>query len=193
LHYDATPGVVVGRGGGADGAVPHRTYQSLPSPWVPPGVYQVRLNAGGQVSTRSITVKLDPRVRLTPQIQQLFLLTSQIEADAAIATAAHREAIARIAKLSAEGGHDALLKSLHELAPDEKVALPAAGGFGPSAEPSPGEGNLTNIASHLVASVMPMQASELPPTAAQLEACKRQIVEYRTVMAKWNALRVIKQ
>jgi len=37
---------------------------------------------------------------------------------------------------------------------------------------------------------MSMQASEMPPTAAQLEACKKQESEYAALMAKWSALKV---
>jgi hypothetical protein len=36
---------------------------------------------------------------------------------------------------------------------------------------------------------MPMQRSELPPTAAQLQACTRQQAAYTALMAKWAALK----
>jgi hypothetical protein len=40
-----------------------------------------------------------------------------------------------------------------------------------------------------MAAVMPMQSSELPPTAAQLEACAQQDTAYTALMAKWAALK----
>jgi hypothetical protein len=64
-----------------------------------------------------------------------------------------------------------------------------AGGFGPSAEAPTGKTNLTNLASHLVLAVMSMQASEMPPTALQLEACKKQTEAFTSVMAQWSALK----
>ena len=82
-----------------------------------------------------------------------------------------------------------LLKKLQELAPEEAVAVPFAGGFGPSAESPVGKTNLTNLAGHLVAAVMSMQASEMAPTALQLEACKKQTAAFASLMAQWNALK----
>jgi hypothetical protein len=41
----------------------------------------------------------------------------------------------------------------------------------------------------MVSSVLPMQSSELPPTAVQLEACAQQQAAYTTVMTKWAALK----
>src|ERR1035438_2434279 len=77
MHYDPLPGTAGGRGFGADGAVPHRTYPTVHSPWVAPGVYSVRLTADGKTQTQPITIKLDPRVKLTPDVQQIFTLTDR--------------------------------------------------------------------------------------------------------------------
>jgi hypothetical protein len=41
----------------------------------------------------------------------------------------------------------------------------------------------------MVAAVQGMQGSEMPPTAAQLEACQQAEAAYTTVMAKWAALK----
>jgi hypothetical protein len=41
----------------------------------------------------------------------------------------------------------------------------------------------------MVASVMTMQGSEMQPTAAQLEACRKQEAAYTALMAKWAALK----
>jgi photosystem II stability/assembly factor-like uncharacterized protein len=188
MHYDPTPGVTAGRGG-ANGAVPHRTYPSSPSPWVPPGAYSVRLIADGETQSQPIMIKMDPRVKLTPAVTQIFTLTEKIENEAAAATAAHKEALALIEKLKSASTNSTTLKKLQELTPDEPVAAPVAGGFGPSAEAPTGKTNLTNLASHLVLAVMSMQASEMPPTALQLEACKKQTEAFTSVMAQWSALK----
>jgi hypothetical protein len=36
---------------------------------------------------------------------------------------------------------------------------------------------------------MGMQASEMPPTAAELQACSRQQAAYAALMTKWAALK----
>jgi photosystem II stability/assembly factor-like uncharacterized protein len=82
IHYDPIPGMPAARGGDADGAVPHRTYPVVNAPWAAPGVYTVRLTAGGQSVTQPITIRLDPRVRITPEVRQIFTLTARIEAEA---------------------------------------------------------------------------------------------------------------
>jgi hypothetical protein len=197
MHYAPTPGVVTGRGGGgANGAVPHRTYPSMAAPWVPPGVYVVRLTVGDQSQSQPITIKMDPRVKITPAVQQIFTLTVQMENAANRAAAAQKEARGMIEKLKARqqsANDDALLKKLEEIAPVEAAAPDAGGGFGggfgPAADRPPGPANLTNIGARLVASVMTMQGSEMPPTAAQLEACKKQSAAFTALMAKWAALK----
>ena len=45
----------------------------------------------------------------------------------------------------------------------------------------------------MIAAVMAMQSSEMPPTAAQLQACSRQTAAYTSLMAKWAALKAPKQ
>ena len=186
MHYDPIPGTVGGGRGGANGAVPHRTYTSVSSPWVAPGTYMVRLTADGKSQTQPIVVKMDPRVKITPEVQQIFALTTQMERDARNALSAYKEARELAGKLQT----GALLKQVEELAPvaaAEEETGPR-GEFGPPREPA-GPANLGNIAARLVSSVMGMQASEFPPTAAQLEAGRRQQATYATLMAKWAQLK----
>jgi photosystem II stability/assembly factor-like uncharacterized protein len=179
MHYDPIPGTPRGRGGdGAVGAVPHRTYPAINSPWVPPGVYTVVLTAGGQTSTQSITIKMDPRVKVTPEVQQIFTLTARMEENAQKAIAAQKEARARVDKLKAQSGMDAVTKKLDEMAP-----LQAAGAADAAAP------TLTSISGQLVGSVMSMQASEMAPTAAELAASAKQEAAYSALMARWSALK----
>jgi photosystem II stability/assembly factor-like uncharacterized protein len=190
MHYDPTAGVSVGRGGGANGAVPHRTYPTPASPWVAPGIYTVRLVADGKIQTQPITIKMDPRVKITPAVEQIFTLTMQIENDARIAAVARGEALALIDKLKARprsAAADALLKKLEAMTPPEAPAR--TGGFRRGAEPPPSPATLTNIGGQLVASVMPMQSSEMPPTLIELETCKKEQSAYAALMAKWSALK----
>ena len=182
---------------GGNGAVPHRTYPGVNSPWVAPGAYTVRLTADGQSQTQPITIKMDPRVKLTPEVQQIFTLTAQMEDRARNAAAAHKEARDLAAKVKARpqsAANDALLKQIEEIAPAE---APAAGGGGRGGRGGGGFGaaepaappNLANIGGQMVGAVMAMQSAEMPPTAAQLQACSQQAAAYTSLMAKWAALK----
>ena len=177
MHYDAIPGGGGGGrgggggGGGANGVVPHRTYPGINSPWAAPGAYTVRLTANGQTLTQPVMIKMDPRVKVTPEVQEIFNLTVKAENAARNATAAYREARALAAKAAANA---ALVKRINEIAP---------------AEADPDTPSLANIASQLVAAVMPMQGSEMPPTAAQLDACNKQLIANAALMAKWTAIK----
>ncbi len=201
LHYDPIPGGGGGGrgGGGGNGAVPHRTYPAVNSPWVVPGAYSMRLTADGQSQIQPITVKMDPRVKVTPEVQQIFTLTAQMEDKARNAIAAHQEARDLGAKVKARpqsAANDALLKQIDEIAPAEGPRVTgggrggAGGGFGGfgAAEPA-APPNLSNIAGQMITAAMGMQSSEMPPTAAQLQACSRQAGAYTALMAKWAALK----
>jgi hypothetical protein len=136
---------------------------------------------------------MDPRVKITPEVQQIFTLTTQIENDAQNAASAQKEARALIEKTKARpqsASNDALLKKLEEIAPEK--APPRAGGgrgFRPGAEEESVPPTLTTIGSQLVAAVMPMQNSEMPPTAVELEACKKEEAAYAALMSKWSVLK----
>ena len=196
MHYDPLPGGGGGGRGGASGAVPHRTYPSVASPWVAPGAYTVRLTANGKTLTRPITVKLDPRVKVTPAVQQIFTLTTRMESNAGTAAAAYKEARELIGKVKARtqsAANDALVKQLEEIAPVEAPAEAGGGGrgggFGFGAPQPAAPPTLANIGAQMVSSVMPMQSAELPPTAVELQACAHQEGAYTALMAKWTALK----
>ena len=171
-------------------------------PGSPPGTYTVRLTANGETLTQPITIKMDPRVKITPEVQQIFTLTTQMEDNARNAAAAYKEARDLAAKVKARtqsAANDALLKQIEEIAPAE---VPGAAGGGRGGRGGGGGGfgapepatppNLANLAGQMIAAVMAMQSSEMPPTAAQLQACSRQTAAYTTVMAKWAALKAPK-
>jgi photosystem II stability/assembly factor-like uncharacterized protein len=198
MHYDPLPGAGGGgRGGGGGAAVPHRTYAGVNSPWVAPGTYSVRLTANGQSVTQPITIKMDPRVKMTPDVQQIFTLTTTMEDHARSSAAAYKDARELVAKLKARpqsAANDALIKKVEEIAPVE--APPTAGGGrggrggggAAAAEPAPPP-NLSNIGARMVAAVQGMQAAEMPPTAAELKACVKEEAAYTNLMAKWTSLK----
>jgi hypothetical protein len=136
LHYDPLPGGGGGRGGGgAGGAVPRRTYPGVSSPWVAPGTYNVRLTADGKSVTQLIVVKIDPRVKVTPAIQQIFTLTTQMEDGREPPRRRPLISTLRREKLRAKtqsAANDALIKELDALAPPAAAAGAGGpgGGFG---------------------------------------------------------------
>jgi hypothetical protein len=154
----------------------------------------VRLTANGETKTQPITIKLDPRVKITPEVRQIFTLTAQVENEAKTAASAYKQARETIEELEQRPQSDAtdsVIKKLQELAPVESQAAETGGGFGgfgpaeaPAVTPT-----LANISRQLIAAVMGLQASEMPPTATQLEACKKQESAYSALMAKWFALK----
>ena len=199
MHYEPIPGAGGGGrgGGGGNGAVPHRTYSGVNSPWVAPGTYTVRLIVDDHVSRQPITVKMDPRVKLTVEVQQIFTVTTQMENHARNAENAYKEARALVEKVKARpqsAANDALVKQLDDIAPMQTEETGGGrggrGGRGGFGAPEPAvPANLENIRGRVVAAVMPMQASEMPPTAQELEACHRAETEYATLMSKWAALK----
>ncbi len=201
MHYDPIPGAGGGGrggGGGGNGAVPHRTYAGVNSPWVAPGAYMVRLTANGQSVTQPITIKMDPRVKITPEVQQIFTLTTKMEDNARSAGEAYHQARELLAKLKARpqsAANDALIKKVEELAPVE-TAPSGGGGRGgrgaaaaAAAEP-PAPANLATIGAQMVGAVQGMQAAEMAPTASELKACAKEEAAYTSLMAKWNALKM---
>lgn len=197
MHYDPLPGAGGGGrggGGGANGAVPHRTYPGVNSPWVAPGTYSVRLTANGQSLTQPIVIKMDPRVKITPEVQQIFTWTTKMEDNARSSAAAYKDARDLVAKLKAlpqSAANDALIKKVEDLAPAESA--PATGGGrggrgGGAAEP-PAPPNLSNIGAQMVGAVQGMQAAEMSPTALELQACAKEEAAYTGLMAKWAALK----
>jgi hypothetical protein len=170
MHYDVVAGTPAGgRGGDPAGAVPHRTYPSPHAPWVPPGSYTVRLTANGQTLTQPIVIKMDPRVKVTPEVQQIFALSAQMESQAHAAVKAHDELSALIATLKTGAQSEAVTARLKKLN-DMDAELGAMGG-------------------KLIGAVMPLQGTEMPPTATELAACKKQSEEYAALMAKCAALK----
>ena len=202
MHYDPIGGGGGGGrgGGGGGGAVPHRTYSGVNSPWVAPGAYSVRLTVNGQSHSQPITIKMDPRVKITPEVQQIFTLTTRMENSARNAASAYKEARTLAEKLKAKAqsaANNALIKQVEEIAPAETSGGGGGGGrggrggrgAGAAAPELPAAPNLTNIGTQMVAAVQGMQGSEMPPTAAQLHACSEQEAAYTALMAKWSALK----
>ena len=85
LHFDAIGEDPDAGDEGANGAVPHHTYDQPYSPWAPPGTYTVRLTVDGKPYTQPLTLRLDPRVKTSAAgLAQLASVTRETY-DAAVA------------------------------------------------------------------------------------------------------------
>ncbi|HEX3927342.1 MAG TPA: hypothetical protein VHW65_05045, partial [Gemmatimonadales bacterium] len=107
MHYEPLTEGGGGRGGGgSNGAVPHRTYPGVSSPWAVPGTYTVRLTVDGKSMTQPITLHLDPRVKVTLGVTQLLTLTREMYDGARTAHDAATRARALDAALDQAKGAD---------------------------------------------------------------------------------------
>jgi hypothetical protein len=167
-------------------------------------VYSVRLTVNGQSQTQPIAIKMDPRVKITPEVQRIFTLTARMEEGARNAASAYSAARGLADKLKARpqsAARDAVIQQVDEIAPPSEVAGAAGDGGGGAGRGGGGGGvgtaapepsvppNLANIGAQMVAAALGMQASEMAPTAAQIQACSQQEAAYTALMAKWAALK----
>lgn len=185
LTEDAAPGEP------ATGAVPHRTYPSVNSPWAPAGDYTVRLTADGKSSMQPLTLKLDPRVKTSAAgLAQLAALSKEMYDGAVAAHAAHLQARALSDRL---GATDAALKArIDSLAPAPVArggGRGGAGGFNRGAQASAGPPTLEGVSSAMMAAAMAMQGADVAPTARQVEAVVKARQQYGEVMGKYKAIR----
>jgi hypothetical protein len=196
MHYD---GIGAGGGrGGSMGAVPHRTYPAVNSPWAAPGAYTVRLTVGGKSYTQPIRLKMDPRVKTSAMgLAELTSLTTEMYDGARNTHAAYERARALVAALdNAQGADAAAFK-----AEVEKIAPPApaggggrggrGGGRGGAAAPV-GPPTLEGASAAMNAAAMAMQAADITPTANQVAACSKARAEAATVLGKWRALSTLR-
>jgi hypothetical protein len=177
------------------GAVPHRTYPGVSSPWAAPGAYTVRLTVGGKSYTQPISLKMDPRIK-TPALvlAQLASLSNEMYNAARETRAAYNDARAASEKLGSASGADAAALK----AKIDSIAPPAAAGGGRGGRGGGGRGNILNAGAPartlegasvaLNAAAMGMQGADVAPTANELAACTKAKAQAAAVMLKWKAL-----
>ena len=110
---------------------PRRSRRGAGGPIAVPGRYTVKLTAAGKSISVPLVVKMDPRVKITPEVQQIFTLTTKMEDNARNAAAAYKDARDLIEKLKARpqsAANDELIKKVEALAPVE--VAPSGGGRG---------------------------------------------------------------
>jgi hypothetical protein len=194
LHFDAIGEDPDAGDEGANGAVPHHTYDMPYSPWAPPGSYTVRLTVDGKRYTQPIVLKLDPRVKTSAAgLTQLASVTRDAYDAAVAAHVAYEEARALSARLGSAGGASAALKErVDSIAPAQTAGRRGRGGFGPpgaGAAPAP---TLESVSTAAMAAAMAMQGADVAPTAGQVAAATKAIADVRALLQKWTALKSTK-
>jgi len=188
-----------GGGGGGNGAVPHRTYQSVNAPWAPPASFAVRLSVDGKTYTQPIALKLDPRVTASAaDMATLASLTREMYEGARAAQTTYTQARALVAALGTLSGEDivAFKAALDALAP----AGPGGGGGGRGGGGRGAAGGaaggaaaptLQSVSTDMLSAAMAMQAAEFAPTAREVAACATARTNAAATMAKWIRLSTV--
>ena len=137
MRYQALPGGGGGRGGGGGlpmQAIAHDTAPASGAPWVAPGQYSVKLTVNGKSYTQPITVRMDPRVRLSAlEIAHIGSLSKQLYDGVLYAQTALQQLQSMRDQVKAlqekAGGHGAVFDALAAF--DKKAAdLQGTGGGG---------------------------------------------------------------
>ena len=210
MHYPQVPGMSTEPD--ADQAVPHDTPQVETSPWVMPGMYQVRLSVGDQVQTQPIEVVMDPRVKTpTADLQQQFDVSRDLYDDMLKATAAIHEITVLRGQLSqkaapateakadekikgsTQGGKaatnpkvtlgESLETNLDKIAGREQGTHGGPRG-GPASAPT-----LISVRLQLSRIEHSIQSADCKPTDAQVEAFKTASHPLPGLLAQWQALK----
>jgi len=187
LHFDPI-GDEPRAGGGATGAVPHRTYPRVDAPWAPPGEYTVRLTVDEEPFTQPLSLRLDPRVTTPAADLALLASLSRKMWDGAIfANSAYEDARALVAELEAGGSAEAaaLRAEVEALAPAPRPQTSRRfRGGGPSGPP-----NLQSVSQAMMSAAMSMQGADVAPTMRQVAACEAAEAQFLEVIRRWITLR----
>ena len=154
-----------------------------------PGVYTVKLTAGGRTQTRTLAVKIDPRVKATEAaLRRQFELSMQAYEGMNRSFAALGEIRglrARI-KQQREGAKGAQADALAAL--DQKLAALAEGGA-QAAGAAPAPANLAQLNSSFESLLDLLQSADAQPTAQAVTAAadlQRQLAE---ALSRWGEIK----
>jgi hypothetical protein len=185
LHYASATaaGPRAGRRGGS-------------GPWAVPGEYTVRLTANGASLTAPLTVKMDPRINVSPADLQAQLAASQKAAAASAelsrSSAQAANIIRQVRELQTKAKDNAALSAALEKF-DQRVTDVAgkeAAGFGAGAVEtiSTDETSLRRLAGIAGQVLGALQSADAAPTADQLAALDHVEKTEGTTTAQWQQI-----
>ena len=165
------------------------------APWVMPGSYIVKLTAGGQSYTRSLTVKMDPRVRTsTKGLSQQFTLSKQIYDDLLASTNALEEIRAFRAQLrqhmQSAGG--ATAGGMADLDGKALALQGEAEGRG-ARRGAAGPDTISSINGTLTSLLQGLQEADVAPTSQAIAAVADRRAALAKLLQSWAALKAQSQ
>jgi len=170
-------------------AVAHKTPRYPLGPLVLAGQYSARLTTNGHSYTANFAVKMDPRVKTSPEgLRKQFDLEMQLSSaitqssEAVFQARSVREQLQKIVGAS----NEALKGSIKALDEEISVVLdgPKDSTGSASAAPALGRAN-----SNLIALYKEVEKADVEPTVAQSEAFTRTADELAATLKQWNELK----
>jgi hypothetical protein len=165
-------------------AVNKNTPSGPHGPYVPPGVFRVRLTVDGSTYERPLTVRLDPRVAITGSDLQLQteysmlcytgylraqVLREAIEAALETASSSRREAMARLRGTGTPGDPDIVYGSIYA-APDDQETV-------------------TGLQQKFLFLLNVLQAADVRPTTQTMEGVRALNESLQALTRRWEGLR----
>ena len=170
-------------------ATPHNTPRFPLGPTVVPGEYSVRLTVDGKSMTSLLTVKMDPRVKVsTEELQQQFQLATELSAMLSASSEAVQQAKslrAQLKTLSAQATGN-LKEAISQL--DAKLQQLADGPDKPpaGAAPPPALGSINDDTATLYGLV---NGADAAPTPAMVTATRKIAGDFTPLMKTWDAVK----
>ncbi|MDT7602974.1 MAG: hypothetical protein QOF61_971, partial [Acidobacteriota bacterium] len=161
---------------------------------VAPGLYTLKLTAGGRTLTRTLNLKIDPRVKTAPAgLRQQFELSLQAYEGmnkSFDALADVKKLRARIKEVQERAGAGATADALAAL--DQKLATIGEGGGGGgrgTGGASRGETNLAQINSSFESLLDLLQSADAQPTTQSVAASAELQRQLADLLSRWNAVK----
>jgi hypothetical protein len=177
-------------------AIVHDTPAEPLGPLVLPGEYKVKLTVDGEISTQSLTVRMDPRVKTSAaDLAQQFAVASGLAGDIDSDAAALREVKALQAHLKElpPAAHQADLGKAVDAVGSMAASLAGGGGFPPGAARGGAarapEANLTQLNGQLSQMLTLVSGVDEPPTTQALAAVAEIKRRLAGALARWETLR----
>ena len=170
-------------------AVPHDTPRLPEGPSALPGRYTVRLTVNGHSYSQPLTIKMDPRVKTTPEgLTQLFQSQSRLASmmsESSEAVVQARSAQEQLQKLAGQAS-GALADSITAL--DKKIGgLVGAGGGGFFAAPSP-KPTLGRSSAEVATLYAAVDRGDFAPTVSQSAAIEKAAQSFAPLRTQWKAI-----
>ena len=183
LHYPPPAGVNFGY---PISAIAGDTPKEPVGPAVPPGRYRVKLTVDGRDYFVPLVVKIDPRVRMTPdQLRQQFdlgLQMAQITWDAAPAIAELRRLRSGLKERIAKGGPAEINTALTSF-DDQAAAFETTP---PNPPESASSNNLVRLSAQAASLLDIFEGADMPPTRQAVAAAREIAASAGPALAAWS-------